>query len=102
MSDERPELGVGREKLRAGPLVLLEGQPGAPEEGPKAFSKAVTWRSVLLGSILTPINCYWVIQMERVRYSAHPTTISILFNAVFGVLIVYMLNRLVARRRPSW
>ena len=46
-------------------------------------NRAVTWRSVLLALLLLPINAYWVVQMEVVRYSAHPTTISLLFNTVF-------------------
>ncbi|MCS7310914.1 MAG: hypothetical protein NZ741_11905, partial [Armatimonadetes bacterium] len=45
--------------------------------------KAVTWRSVLIGVFLVPLNAYWVVQMEVIRYSTHPTTISLFFNVVF-------------------
>ncbi len=66
------------------------------------MQKAVTWRSLLVGTLLTPLNAWWVIQMELVRYSAHPTTISILFNVIFIVLVLSVINTLVARKRPSW
>ena len=65
-------------------------------------NRAVTWRSVLLALILLPINAYWVVQMEVVRYSAHPTTISLLFNTVFILTVLTFLNRGVARFRPAW
>ena len=60
---------------------------------PIAGNKAVTWRSVLVCLLLLPLNAYWVVQMEVVRYSAHPTTISLFFNAIFILLCVTLLNR---------
>src|SRR5438105_1390287 len=59
--------------------------------------RAVTWRSLLVSLFLIPWNAYWVVQMERVRYSAHPTTISLFFNVVFILLVVTVLNAGVAR-----
>lgn len=55
-----------------------------------------------LSLILLPINAYWVIQMEVVRYSAHPTTISLFFNTVFILLCLTLLNRLVRHVAPKW
>src|SRR5690349_1125779 len=63
-------------------------------------AKAVTLKSVLLCLILLPINAYWVVQMEVVRYSAHPTTISLLFNTVFELLVLTLINRQVRRFSP--
>lgn len=65
-----------------------------------AYGKAVTFRSVLLALILLPINAYWVVQMEVVRYSAHPTTISLFFNTVFILLVLTVLNRGVKKIAP--
>src|SRR5919199_4932134 len=62
--------------------------------------KAVTLRSVLLCLLLLPVNAYWVVQMEIVRYSAHPTTISLFFNTIFILLCLTLLNRMVARVAP--
>lgn len=72
-------------------------EPGAADRATAAAAPlrsppAVTWRSVGLGVLLIPLNAYWLIQMERIRYSAHPTTISLFFNAVFILLVVTLLN----------
>jgi hypothetical protein len=39
-----------------------------------------------------PINAYWIIQMELVRYSGHPTTISVFFNVVFILVMLTIVN----------
>src|SRR5579859_6186691 len=67
-----------------------------------ARGKAVSWRSVLLCLILLPINAYWVVQMEVIRYSAHPTTISLFFNTIFILLCLSLVNRGVTRLAPRW
>ena len=45
--------------------------------------EGVTVKSLLIASLLIPINCYWVIEMEVIRYSGHPVTISLFFNVIF-------------------
>lgn len=67
----------------------------------KGYIAAVTWRSVILSIILLPINAYWVVQMEIVRYSAHPTTISLFFNIIFEILVLTLINRSVRRFFPK-
>ena len=62
--------------------------------------RGVTWRSVLIGLLLLPLNAYWLVQMEVVRYSAHPTTVSLLFNAIFILLILHGLNSLWSLASP--
>ncbi len=62
--------------------------------------RGVTWRSLLIGLLLLPLNAYWLVQMEVVRYSAHPTTVSLLFNAIFILLIITGLNALLVRVLP--
>ena len=57
----------------------------------------VRW-TVLIGLILIPINCYWIIQMEAVRYSGHSTTISLLFNSVFCLFF----SQIIARQAPKY
>jgi hypothetical protein len=66
-----------------------------------ARTYAVTWRSVLICLILLPINSYWLVQMEIVRYSAHPTTISLLFNTIFILLCLTLLNQIVFKLAPG-
>ncbi len=55
--------------------------------------RAVTFRSVLLSLLIIPINDWWQVQMEIVRYSAHPSTISLFFNTVFILLVLTVLNQ---------
>ncbi len=71
---------------------------------PKDFNSPsiVTWRALLIGLLLIPVNCYWIIQMEVVRYSGIPTTISLLFNAVFCLFVLSSLNLLVGKLKPRF
>jgi len=67
-----------------------------------AVRSGCTGRALILGVLLQPVNAYWVIQMERIRYSAHPTTISLYFNTVFLLLVLAGLNALLRRVKPHW
>ena len=74
--------------------------PPAPQTPTRA--RSVTPRALLLGMALMPVNAYWVVMMENIRYSAHPTTISLFFNCVFILVVLTGINGLVARVRPRW
>jgi hypothetical protein len=87
-----------RESVTGAGMDSLESPVSAPG---LARGKAVTWRSVLLCLILLPINAYWVVQMEVIRYSAHPTTISLYFNTIFVLLCLTLLNKAVGKARSS-
>ena len=63
--------------------------------------QGVTFRSLLIAFILIPINCYWIIEMEVIRYSGHPVTISIFFNVIFNVFVLIGLNLLLKRFLPK-
>src|SRR5216110_37410 len=80
----------------------MEERPAPVRAAPAATpaQRAVTWRSLLISVLLIPPNAYWLVQMERVRYSAHPTTISLFFNVVFILLLVTLVNAAVARLWP--
>lgn len=58
------------------------------------------WRGLVIGLLLIPVNAWWLVQMERVRYSAHPTTVSLFFNAVFILLVVTVANAGIGRLWP--
>src|SRR5262249_40447755 len=64
--------------------------------------RSVTARALAIGVPLIWLNAYWLVQMERIRYSAHPTTVSLFFNAVFILLVLTLLNPLMGRIRPRW
>ena len=63
--------------------------------------QGVTLKSLLIASLLIPINCYWVIEMEVIRYSGHPVTISLFFNVIFSLFIIIGLNQLLHRISPA-
>lgn len=65
-----------------------------------ARRRMVTWRSLLIAIILMPLNAFWVIRMEVIRYAGHPTTISLFFNVVFLLVLLISANSLVRRWAP--
>ena len=78
----------------------LIAPPSPPTKPTKP--RSVTPRALLLGLALMPINAYWVVMMENIRYSAHPTTISLFFNCIFILVLLTGMNGLVTRVRPRW
>ncbi|MEI6504108.1 MAG: DUF6785 family protein, partial [Armatimonadota bacterium] len=63
-------------------------------------AKGVTFRAILIACLLLPLNAYWIIQMEVVRYQGHPTTISLFFNAIFILFVLVLGNSVVERVAP--
>src|SRR2546428_3330423 len=73
--------------------------PAAPTETP---GRALSARVLLLSFILIPLNCYWIIQMERVRAGPYVTSISLFANVVFILLLFVAINVPLRRWRPRW
>ena len=46
------------------------------------YQQSVTLRAILISTLLIPLNIYWIIQIEVVRYT-HVTVIHPLSNVVF-------------------
>jgi len=61
-----------------------------------------TPRAVILGFLLVPINTYWVVYSEVVRYAAHPTTTSLFFNVIFTLVVLVAANALLKKTIPRW
>lgn len=53
----------------------MEDRQSIVSNSPPIPAHGVTLKSLLISIILIPINCYWVIEMEVIRYSGHPVTI---------------------------
>ena len=89
-------------------MALQQDVPSAfqdnhPPQQPLIARRSVTPRAVLLGILLLPVNAYWVICMELMRYSAHPTTLSLFFNCVFLLVVLTLLNNFdSAGFAPRW
>ena len=64
----------------------------------KKRSKARAW---ILGSLLIPVNCYWIIQTEHMRLAGGPTAFSFFFNAIFTLLVLFLLNLGLRRFAPN-
>jgi hypothetical protein len=47
---------------------------------------------LILGTLLTVANCYWIVMAEAIRRTMHLTVQSIAFNAVFCLFILILLN----------
>ena len=67
----------------------------------KRSYQGVTFRSLIIAIILIPINCYWVIEMEVIRYSGHPVTISLFFNVIFSIFVLIAINLLLKKYLPT-
>lgn len=69
---------------------------------PKKYRVGVTWRAILIGLLLIPINSYWIFMSEIIRYKGHPTTISLFYSSIFSLLLLILLNSAIRRLKPSW
>jgi hypothetical protein len=57
---------------------------------------------VALGALLTPLNAYWVVQLERVMFGPFPSTISLFANVIFVLCLFVGLNALLRRFAPRF
>lgn len=58
-------------------------------------------RAWLLGLVLILLNCFWIVQMEELRYAAGATLFSLFFNAVFTLWMLFLLNGILRRFFPE-
>ena len=56
---------------------------------------------LVLGSLLTVANCYWIVVAEAMWFAIHITVLSIFFNAVFCLFVVLIANAAVKRYFPQ-
>ena len=82
-----------------GTLPIQARPEGAPPPAP-APAHRVTVRSILLGAMLIPLNCFWVIRMERVSFGPYPSTVSLFANVVFVLFMLVGVNALLRRWLP--
>ena len=60
----------------------------------------MTPRVWLLAFLLLPLNCYWIIRMERVGNGPYVTSISLFANVIFLLLLLVTLNAGLRRWLP--
>ena len=59
----------------------------------------VTWRALLIGIILIPVNVYWIADSGGQGY---PTTVSLYFNVIFCVFVLIGLNIIIGKLLPRF
>lgn len=68
----------------------------------RPLPRGVTWRAILIGSLLLPPNALWIIYVEGIRHSGHPTAISLSWGVLFPILILICINMFFRRFLPKW
>ena len=61
----------------------------------------VTIRAMLIGVLLIPINCFWHIQMTLVWLMNFPAILTFLFNVIFILFILVLINQLLKTYIPK-
>jgi len=62
----------------------------------------VSWRAILVGLLLVPLNTYWIAMTEMVWTSLHFTVSSLSMNVVFILLFLVLINWLVKLISPNF
>ena len=68
---------------------------------PKENKISITLRSVIIGLVLIPFNSYWVLHLSYVWDSNRPTSLALLFNVIFSLIILIAVNELLYRFNPK-
>ncbi|MCC6445521.1 MAG: hypothetical protein IT210_18950 [Armatimonadetes bacterium] len=78
--------------------AIQEEQGRFPE---RRLSGGVTRRSMALGLLLIVPNTYWIMFVEGIWHSGHPTAVSLMWNVMFTLLILIGINLMVKRYAPT-
>jgi hypothetical protein len=91
-----------REKERNPQRKGLFPEVGVEEKAVEITKESrVTSRAIIIGLLLIPLNCYWIMQVEGVWHSGHPTCISLYWNVTFNILLLVLINLFFKRFAPS-
>lgn len=63
--------------------------------------KGFSLRALLIGLFLIPPNVYWVMMVEGIWHTGHPSVMALPWNVVFTTLVLILLNLLVKKSFPS-
>lgn len=69
---------------------------------PPGPRRGVTFRAVLIGLALIPLNTLWVIYVEGIRHWNHATAMSLFWNTIFCLFLLVLLNLLIKRYLPRF
>ena len=72
-----------------------------PQKENSHRESGVTWRAILIALILIPPNVFWIVEVELVWHSGHPTTISLFWNVVLNLFVLILINLFIKRVAPN-
>ena len=61
----------------------------------------ITLRATLIGILLIPFNSYWILHLSYIWDSNRPTSLALLFNVLFTLLVLIGFSALLRRLRPT-
>lgn len=72
------------------------------EPGGLPLPSSLSWRAVVLGTLLIPLNCLFILKTEVVWASMQATPLSLFFNVICTLFVLLALNGLVRRLWLAW
>ncbi len=57
-------------------------------------------RVLLVGSVLTVLQCYWIVVAEAIWFAIHLTVQSLVFTAIFALVVLMLVNAALRALRP--
>jgi hypothetical protein len=73
-----------------------------PATNPPPRFAGITLRAFLIGTLLIPLNCYWVEFTEVVTEGTDLAAMSLIIGAVFSLFVLLCVNGLLKRIAPRW
>jgi len=64
--------------------------------------RAITIRSIFITLLLIPFNSYWVLHLSYVWDSNRPTSLALLFNVIFTLLVLMALSAILKKATKRW
>jgi len=77
------------------------GQTSNDSTAEERRHRGATWRAVAIAVLVMPLQSWWIVQMEVIRYNTWPTMLSLPLHTVFILLLLVGVNALVKRRKPQ-
>lgn len=69
---------------------------------PKGEGPAVSTRALVLGALLIPVNVYWVMTVEGIWHTGHPTVMALPWGVVFNIILLLLVNVALRRLAPKY
>ena len=68
----------------------------------KRHSSAISYRAIVLGVLIMPINAYWIAMAEMVWHGLHFSATSLPMNVIFILFLLVPVNSLLQKLNPRW